>query len=304
MITLPDDFLRGSYVPLVTPFRKEEVDYTAFAALVGHQVEHGSHGIVVAGTTGESFSLTSEERMRLLEIAVDIAKRRLVVVASTGTDSLTETLRLSQQAERVGANALLIVTPPYMKPPQRGIAEYYMRLGNSTGLPFMINNNPGRTAVTLSVETVERIAEACPNLVGIDHAVADFGFVARILERLGTDFRVFAGFEEMSFPMLAIGASGVMNAVGNIAPRRIERLWTLTARSEMEEARQLHNHLAELNAAIHSDTNPIPIKYMMHKVGLLTHNDHRLPMVPATRELEIRLDAVLERAGLIDQSYA
>ncbi len=104
--------------------------------------------------------------------------------------------------------------------------------------------------------------------------------------------------------MLAIGASGVMNAVGNIAPRRIERLCTLTAGSEMKEARQLHNHLAELNAAIHSDTNPIPIKYMMHKVGLLTHNDHRLPMVPATPELQARLDAVLERAGLIDQSYA
>jgi len=304
LITLPNDFLRGSYVPLVTPFRNEEVDYTAFGALVAHQVEHGSQGIVVAGTTGESFALTSEERMRLLEVAVDIAKRRLVVVASTGTDSLSETLRLSEQAERVGANALLIVTPPYMKPPQRGIAEYYLRLGKSTGLPFMINNNPGRTAVTLTVETVQRIAQGCPNLVGIDHAVADFGFVAQLLERLGSDFRIFAGFEEMSFPMLAIGASGVMNAVGNIAPRRIERLCTLTAGSEMKEARQLHNHLAELNAAIHSDTNPIPIKYMMHKVGLLTHNDHRLPMVPATPELQARLDAVLERAGLIDQSYA
>ncbi|GAC1430579.1 MAG: 2,4-dihydroxyhept-2-ene-1,7-dioic acid aldolase [Candidatus Velthaea sp.] len=304
MLKLPNDFLRGSYVPLVTPFRNEEVDYSAFAALVGHQVEHGSHGIVVAGTTGESFALTSEERMRLLEIAVDIAKRRLVVVASTGTDSLTETLRLSEQAERVGANALLVVTPPYMKPPQRGIAEYYIRLGNATSLPFMINNNPGRTAVSLTVATVERIAEKCANLVGVDHAVADFGFVAQLLERLGTDFRVFAGLEEMGFPMLAIGASGLMNAVGNIAPRRIERLYSLTVGNDMVEARKLHNHLAELNAAIYLDTNPIPIKYMMHKVGLLTHNEHRLPMVPATPELETRLDAVLERAGLIDQSYA
>ncbi|GAC1545403.1 MAG: 2,4-dihydroxyhept-2-ene-1,7-dioic acid aldolase [Vulcanimicrobiaceae bacterium] len=304
MLKLPNDFLRGSYVPLVTPFRNEEVDYSAFAALVGHQVEHGSHGIVVAGTTGESFALTSEERMRLLEIAVDIAKRRLVVVASTGTDSLTETLRLSEQAERVGANALLVVTPPYMKPPQRGIAEYYIRLGNATSLPFMINNNPGRTAVSLTVATVEQIAEKCANLVGVDHAVADFGFVAQLLERLGTDFRVFAGLEEMGFPMLAIGASGLMNAVGNIAPRRIERLYSLTVGNDMVEARKLHNHLAELNAAIYLDTNPIPIKYMMHKVGLLTHNEHRLPMVPATPELETRLDAVLERAGLIDQSYA
>jgi len=304
LIKLPNEFLRGSYVPLVTPFKNEAVDYSAFAALVGHQVEHGSQGIVVAGTTGESFALTSEERMRLLEIAVDIVKRRLVIVASTGTDSLAETLRLSEQAERVGANVLLIVTPPYMKPPQRGIAEYYIRLGKAASLPFMINNNPGRTAVNLSVETVERIADACPNLVGVDHAVADFGFVAQLLERLGTDFRVFAGFEEMGFPMLAIGAAGLMNAVGNIAPRRIERLYALTAGNKMEEARALHNQLAELNASIYFDTNPIPIKYMMHKLGLLTLNEHRLPMMPATRDLETKLDAVLERAGLIDQSYA
>jgi len=304
LITLANEFLRGSYVPLVTPFRNEDVDYSAFGALVANQVDHGSHGIVVAGTTGESFALTSDERMRLLEVAVDVAKHRLVIVASTGTDSLAETQRLSEQAERVGADALLVVTPPYMKPPQRGIAEYYIRLGKATALPFMINNNPGRTAVNLSVETVERIADACPNLVGVDHAVADFGFVAQLLERLGTGFRIFAGFEEMGFPMLAIGASGVMNAVGNIAPRRVERLYAHTAHGEMQQARELHNHLAELNAAIYYDTNPIPIKYMMHKVGLLTHNDHRLPMMRATPELEARLDGVLERAGLIDQSYA
>jgi 4-hydroxy-tetrahydrodipicolinate synthase len=303
MITLASEFLRGSYVPLVTPFRNEEVDYGAFAALVAHQVEHGSHGIVVAGTTGESNALTSEERTRLLETAVEVAKRRLAVVASTGTDSFAETLRLSQMAERVGADALLVVTPPYMKPPQRGLVEYYIRLGNATSLPFMINNNPGRTAVNLSLETLERIAGGTPNLVGIDHAVADFSFVAQILERLGSEFRIFAGFEDMGFPMLAIGASGIMNAVGNIAPRRIGRLYALTAEGAMDAARRLHNQLAELNAAIYFDTNPIPIKYMMHKVGLLAHNEHRLPMVPATPELEARLDAVLDRAGLIDQSY-
>lgn len=291
-------------MPLVTPFHNEEINYAAFEALVHNQIEHGSHGIVVAGTTGEAFALTSEERMRLLEVAVNVGKGRLVVVASTGTDSLVETLRLSQQAERVGADALLIVTPPFMRPPQRGIAEYYRRIGSSTSLPFLINNNPGRTGVALTVETVDQIAASCPNLVGIDHAVADFGFVALILERLGPDFRVFAGFEEMGFPMMAIGASGVMNAVGNIAPRRIERLCTLTAKSEMHEARELHNHLAELNAAIRADTNPIPIKYMMRKIGLLPSNEHRLPMVPATPELEAQLDAVLERAGLIDQGFA
>ncbi len=303
MITLPTDFLRGSYVPLVTPFRNGEVDYAAFAALVANQVEHGSHGVVVAGTTGEANALTSAERTRLLEVAVEVAKRRVTIVAATGTDSLTETLGLSRAAERIGADALLIVPPPYMKPPQRGLAEYFIRIGNSTGLPFMINNNPGRTAVHLALETLETIAGGTANLVGIDHAVADFGFVAQVLQRLGPAFRIFAGFEDMDFPMLAIGASGVMNAVGNLAPRRIERLYALTTDGRLSEARALYHEIAELNAAIYYDTNPIPIKYMMHKVGLLTHNEHRLPMVPATAELGERLDGVLERAGLIDQVY-
>jgi 4-hydroxy-tetrahydrodipicolinate synthase len=303
MITLANEFLRGSYVPIITPFRDGDVDYAAFAALVANQVDHGSHGIVVAGTTGEANALTSAERTRLLETAVKIARRRLAVVASTGTDSFTETLALSHAAERAGADALLIIPPPYMRPPQRGLVEYFTRIGNATGLPFMINNNPGRTAVSLSVETIERIAEGAANLVGIDHAVADFGFVAQVLARLGPAFRVFAGFEDMDFPMLAIGAAGVMNAVGNLAPRRIERLYSLTTGGNLAEARQLYHDLAELNAAIYFDTNPIPIKYMMHKVGLLTHNEHRLPMLPATAELGERLDAVLERAGLIDQVY-
>ncbi|MCA1663625.1 MAG: 4-hydroxy-tetrahydrodipicolinate synthase, partial [Myxococcales bacterium] len=294
MMTLPKDFLRGSYVPLVTPFLKGEVDYAAFASLVSNQVDHGSHGIVVTGTSGEANSLTFEERTRLLEIAIDVAKKRTVVVAATGAGSFAETVQLSQHAEQKGADALLVLTPYYMKPPQRGLAEYYIQLGKATQLPFMINHNPGRTGVRVSLETMEQIATLAPTMIGIDHAVADFGFVSQILERMGTEFRIFAGFEDMGFPMLAIGASGVMNAVGNIAPRRIERLYSLTEQGAMDEARKLHNQLAELNAAIYYDTNPIPIKYMMKKVGLITHNEHRLPMLPATPELERRLDAVLD----------
>lgn len=304
MRALEPGALRGSYVPLVTPFHNDEVDYGAFAALVANQVEHGSHGIVVAGTTGESNCLSVTERTKLLEIAVDVAKHRISIVASTGAGTFRETAELCRDAERIGADALLIVTPAYMRPPQRGLAEYYIALAGVTELPFLINNNPSRTAVNLSLETLERIAEATPHLVGLDHAVTDFGFVAQVLDRLGSDFRVFAGFEEMGFPMLAIGASGVMNAIGNIAPRRIERLYTLAATGSIPEARRLHHEIAELNASVSWDTNPIPVKYMMRKVGLLAHNEHRLPMAPATPELERRLDGVLERAGLIDDVYA
>ncbi|MDB5027442.1 MAG: dapA [Candidatus Eremiobacteraeota bacterium] len=303
MRTLEPEELRGSYVPLVTPFHNDEVDYAAFAALVASQVQHGSHGIVIAGTTGESNCLSLAERTKLLEIAVDVAKHRISIVASTGAGTYRETVELCRDAERVGADALLIVTPYYMRPPQRGLAQYYIAVARETELPFLINNNPSRTAVNLSLETLVQIAEATPHLVGLDHAVSDFGFVAQVLDRLGPDFRVFAGFEEMGFPMLAIGASGVMNAIGNIAPRRIERLYTLTVTGAIQEARRLHHEIAELNASVYWDTNPIPVKYMMRKVGLVAHNEHRLPMAPATPELERRLDGVLERAGLIDDIY-
>ncbi len=301
-MNLAETFLRGSYIPLVTPFRDGEIDYSSFGSLVANQIMHDTHGIVVTGTTGESNALTIEERKRLLEVAVDVAKKRLVVVAATGSGSFADTVALSEHAEATGADALLVIPPPYLKPPQRGLADYYIALGRATSLPFLINNNPGRTAATLKLETLERIAEATPTFVGIDHAVADFGFVARLIERMGPDFRIFSGFEDMGFPMLMIGAAGVMNAVGNIAPRRIERLYTLTVNGSFDEARKMHYGLAELNASIYYDSNPIPIKYMMRKLGLMTLNEHRLPMAPATPELEATLDGVLERAGLIDDS--
>ena len=191
------------------------------------------------------------------------------------------------------------MTPYYIRPPQRGLVDYYADLGRRTGLPLLIYHIPGRAAVGVQVETVEEIAARVPHLVGIKHAVNDLAFVTQLLARLGPDFRVFAGLEELGFPMLAIGASGLMNAVGNVAPRKVADLYEQTARGALAEARTLHFDLFELNQAVFFDTNPIPIKYMMKRMGLLERNEHRLPMVPATKALEEKLDGVLRRAGLV-----
>ena len=299
MIALEQAFLRGSYPPLVTPFRDGRVDYEAFARLVELQIEGGSHGIVVAGTTAEPSTLTVDERARLLDVAIEAARGRIPIVAATGGQSHAETVELCARAERSGADALLVVTPYYIRPPQRGLVEYYADLGSRTRAPILIYHIPVRAAVAIELDTIVRIAERVPQLVGMKHAANDLDLVSDALERLGPEFRIHVGLEALSFPMLCMGASGLMNAVGNLAPGKVARLYEAVASGNLEAGRALHFELLELNRAVFFDTNPIPIKYMMKRMGLLERNEHRLPMVPPTPELEKRLDAVLERAHLI-----
>jgi 4-hydroxy-tetrahydrodipicolinate synthase len=237
--------------------------------------------------------------MRLLETALEIARGRCPVVAATGSQSSAETLVLCDHATRVGADALLVVTPYYIRPPQRGLVEYFVDVARRTPLPVLIYHIPGRAAVSVTVDTIAQVRERAVNLVGMKHAVNDLGFATECLARFGADFRVFVGLEELSFPLLAIGASGLMNAVGNLAPRKVAQLVETVAEGDMTAARRMHFELFELNQAVFFDTNPIPIKYMARRLGLLPTNEHRLPMMPATAELERRLDEVLRRSGLL-----
>ncbi|MDQ1502237.1 MAG: 4-hydroxy-tetrahydrodipicolinate synthase, partial [Actinomycetota bacterium] len=289
MIPLETNALRGSYPPLVTPFRKGVVDEDAYARLVEFQAAEGSHGIVVTGTTGEPSTLTLEERARLVKVAVEAAGGRLPIVAATGSQSHAETLWLSEQAVRAGASALLVVTPYYVRPPQRGLVAYFVDLARRWDLPLLAYHIPGRTAVAMEPATIEQIAESAPTFVGMKHAQNDLGLVTEVLRRLGSDFRIFVGLEDLSLPMLAVGATGLMNAVGNLAPARVAALYEAVASGDLRWARALHDELAELNQAVFWDTNPIAIKCLMRKLGILPTNEHRLPMMPATPELEARL---------------
>ena len=304
MIKLPADALKGSIPPLITPFTGGAVDYQAYAQLVERQIADGSHGILVNGTSAEPSTLTLEERNRLVDVAIEAAGGRRPVVAATGSQSHEETLALTRHAERAGADALLIVTPYYIRPPQRGLVDYYIDLGRQCGLPLMIYHIPGRTAVPVTLDTLQRIAEATPHFVGIKHAVNDLSLVSDMLDCFGPEFRIFVGLEELSFPMLCLGASGMMNAVGNVAPGEVAALYEAVAAGDLAAGRRCHFELLGLNKAVFFDTNPIPIKYMMKRLGLLASNEHRLPMVPATPELERRLDAVLTRAGLLAEHAA
>jgi 4-hydroxy-tetrahydrodipicolinate synthase len=296
--------LRGSIPPLVTPIRNGAVDYNTYAELVEFQIKGGSHGILVNGTTAEPSTLTIEERNRLVDIAVDVASRRVPVVAATGSQSLLETRQLTEHAARAGADALLIVTPYYIRPPQRGLIAYYLELASISQLPWMVYHIPGRAAVNVTIDTLKELKERSPQLVGMKHAVNDLAFVSECFAALGTDFRIFVGLEELSFPMMAVGACGLMNAVGNLRPHVLADLCDAVWKNDLAQARALHQALFEINQAVFFDTNPIPMKYMMRRLGLLPTNEHRLPNMPATADLEKRLDNVLRRAGLLQDRAA
>ena len=300
MIKLPPQFLKGSYPPVITPFLENgAVDYATYERLVNFQIREGSHGIVVCGTSAEPSALTVTERQQLLETALRVAKGRVPVVAATGSQSHAETVALTDHATWLGADALLVVTPYYIRPPQRGLVAYFNDLGRRTDLPILMYHIPGRAAVTVTLDTLEQILAATPHLVGIKHAAPELALVSEALARFGPEFRIFVGLEELSLPMLAIGACGMVNAVSNIAPRRVADLYAAVASGDMAQARRLHFELYDLNRAVFFDTNPIPIKYMAKKLGILAGNHHRLPMMPATLDVERRLDAVLEAARLL-----
>ena len=290
--------LRGSIPPLITPFRDGEIDYDAYERLVESQISEGSHGILVNGTSAEPSTLSTDERNRLVTLAIEVAGGRVPGVAATGSQSLLEIAQLTEHAEAAGADALLIVTPYYIRPPQRGLVRYYLSLTAGIDTPWMVYHIPGRTAVSVTLDTLRELRERSPSFVGMKHAVNDLGFVTECLTALGDDFKIFVGLEELSFPMMAVGACGLMNAVGNLRPGPLAERCTAVERGDLARARALHAALLEINQAVFFDTNPIPVKYMMMRLGLIPKNEHRLPMAPASAEVAARLDAVLDRAGL------
>lgn len=299
MIKLKPDFLVGSYPPITTPFRDGKVDLEAYAKLLEFQVKNGTHGIVVNGTTSEPSTLTVDERNQLVKCAVEVVGKRIPVVAQTGSQSHAETVELTEFATKAGADALLVVTPYYIRPSQYGLVAYYEDIGKRTDLPMLLYHIPGRTAVSVEIDTLQQIAGKVEHFVGIKHAVNDHGFVTSMIQTLGPEFRIFVGLEEFTYPMMALGAHGTMNAVANLVPDRIAALCKATLAGDMTEARRLHFDLYGLNQSIFYDTNPIPLKYMMKRLGIVERNEHRLPMLPATPELEKRLDEVLKRAKLL-----
>lgn len=299
MITLSKSFLRGAYTPLITPFNGWAVDYDAFARFVDWQIRNGANGLVVGGTSGEPTSLTVTERQNLLRIAVSVARHRVPVIAHTGASSLADTWALTEHAEQVGTDAVMIMMPPFVKPPQRGLRSFVAYVARGTSRPILIYQIPSRTASTLEIDTLEAICEKVPSVVGMKQSADDDEYTEALVERMGPDFRVFMGLPEIAYEKIPSIAGGLIVAIANVIPGKIAKICEAATNGDVAEAASLKADISDLNESAFLDTSPIGVKYMAWKMGLIPSGECRLPLVPP-RPADIKvMDAALEDANLL-----
>ena len=291
--------LRGSQVPLVTPFRDDQFDEAAFRDLIEFQIENGSHGVGCTGTSGEPTSLSPEEREYVIETAVKAARGRVPVLAGTGTNYLAETLRYTRFARKVGADAALVIVPYYNRPTQEGLYRYFRAVADDVpDLPVILYNIPGRAAVNLAPDTIARLARDCPNIIGVKEANTNFNQVSEVIARCGRGFYVYSGIETLCYPMLCLGGAGHVSATGNVLPRQVADLYNLTEAGKWEAARDLHYELLAMNEVLFIETNPGPVKTALGLMGKIAP-ELRLPLAPMYPENEAKLRQVMAQYGLL-----
>ena len=293
--------LRGSIVPIVTPFREDGTfDESAFVELIEWQIDAGSHGVSVTGTTGEPSSLSLDEREHVVESAAKAVAGRVPFIPGTGTNNLDETLRLTQHADSVGADAALVIVPYYNKPSQEGLYRYFSELARCVEIPLIIYNIPGRTAVNMAPETMARLRREHASIIGTKESNKDFEHVSRVLHQCGRDFNVYSGIELLCYPMLAIGGAGHISATANIFPREVADIYNHVAAGRWNEAIELHYYLLPVNDMIFFETNPGPLKFALGELGRINPK-LRLPMCEPSLANQQRIRDVLSDYGLIKE---
>jgi 4-hydroxy-tetrahydrodipicolinate synthase len=285
-------------VPLITPFTKnDEFDETTFRKLVDWQIESGSHGISVEGTTGEPSALSMEEREEIYSVTVSAVRGRVPIIAGTGTNNLKETLRLTKKAEELRIDAALVIVPYYNRPSQEGLFDYFSRVAESTSLPIIIYNIPGRTATNMEPFTMKKLRSKCKNIVGVKEANRDFDQVSKILSEVGRDFLVYSGIESLCYPMLMLGGAGHVSATANLLPKEVADLYNLVAKDEWRKALDLHYKLLPINEALFWDTNPVPLKAALGMIGKINPR-LRPPLVSLSEEKRAKLKEVMKQYNL------
>jgi len=285
--------LRGSIVPIITPFDGDgRIDEGTLERLIDWQIASGSHGISVTGTTGEPSALSLDERRRMLDLGKNAVDSRVPFVPATGTNNIEETTDLTRYAERLGVDAALVIVPYYNRPSQEGLFRYFRAVAGQVGLPIIIYNIPGRTATNMAPETMARLREACPNIIGVKESNKDFEHTSKVLHTCGRDFLVYSGIELLCYPMLAIGGVGHVSATANILPREVAALYDLVVAGRWQEAMDLHYRLLPINEALFLETNPGPLKWAMGELGWITPN-YRLPLCEPSPANQERIRAAL-----------
>ena len=293
---------KGSYTALITPFKDGRVDEEAYRNFIAWQIAEGTHGLVPVGTTGESPTLSHEEHKRIVEIAVDAAKGQVPVMAGAGSNATTEAVDFATHAEKAGASGVLVVTPYYNKPTQDGLYEHYKAINDAVSIPIIIYNIPGRSIVDMSVDTMARCYDL-NNVTGVKDATADLARVSQQRAAMGPDFNQLSGEDATALGFMAHGGQGCISVTSNVAPRLCAEFQDACLAGEFETALAIQDRLMPLHDAMFCETSPGPVKYAVSRLGFCTPAA-RLPMVPISDESKIKIDAAMEKVGLLDASAA
>ena len=288
---------RGSMPALVTPFHDGAVDEATLGAMVDWQITEGSHALVPVGTTGESPTLTHEEHERIIEIVVETTAKRAPVIAGAGSNNTVEAIRFLRHAEKVGADAALVVTPYYNKPSQRGLIAHYTALHDACGLPIFIYNIPGRSVIDMTPETMGELAKL-PRIVGVKDATGDIVRVSKQRAACGADFIQLSGEDASALGFNAHGGTGCISVTANVAPKLCAQFQDATLAGDFAAALALHDRLMPLHTALFVEPNPGPAKYALSLLGFGS-DEVRLPLVPLTDATKAQVRAAMVHAGLL-----
>jgi 4-hydroxy-tetrahydrodipicolinate synthase len=287
---------QGSITALITPFRNGAVDETAFQSFVDWQVKQGTKALVPCGTTGESPTLSHEEHMRVVELCIEAAERRVPVIAGTGSNSTAEAIQLTRHAKQAGADAALVVTPYYNKPTQEGLYQHFKAVHDAAELPIVIYNIPGRCVIDMSVDTMARLAKL-PRIVGVKDATADLARPLATRLAIGPKFCQLSGEDATALPFLAQGGHGCISVTSNIAPKLCAEMHEAWARGDLKTAMAVNERLMPLHQALFCETSPGPVKFAASLLGHCTA-ETRLPMAEIAEASKERVKRALGQVRL------
>lgn len=287
----------GSMVALVTPFKEGKVDWEGLEALVEFHIRNGTHGIVPCGTTGESATLSHEEHDGVIKAVIKAVKKKVPVIAGTGSNATAEAIRLTREAEKAGADGALLISPYYNRPMQEGIYEHYKKVAGSVGIPLIVYNIPGRTGSKIEPETLGRLSEI-KNVAGVKEATGSVDQAIDVLRLCGDRLAVYSGEDSLTFSLMALGGKGVISTVANTAPKQMSELAEACLHGNWERGRELQFKLIPLIRALFIETNPIPVKTALSLMGKC-RGDLRLPLTPMSEPNLKKLKQAMTDFGLI-----
>ncbi|KWT94635.1 4-hydroxy-tetrahydrodipicolinate synthase [Candidatus Magnetominusculus xianensis] len=288
---------KGSIVAIVTPFSNGRFDEKTYSELIEWHIQSGTSAIVPCGTTGESATLEYDEHYRVIEAAVKIVGGRVPVIAGTGANSTEETIKMTKEAKKLGADASLLVCPYYNKPTQEGIYRHYKAVAEAVDIPIVLYNVPGRTALNILPSTVARLS-TIKSIVAIKEATGDMKQASEIIRLCGDAITVLSGDDFTTFPLMMLGGKGGISVTANVMPKESAQMCTLVEQGKIDEARKLHYYLDPLNAAMFIETNPIPVKSALAMMGRIKE-EFRLPLCEMSEANKGKLKDVLSSYKLI-----